>query len=83
MNDTKKPPCKELQESAVSQDLEIELVNWVRGIAESNDELVDALTRLRLSYKVLLTGEPVTDAHEVLRQVEGALKSANKAKDMT
>jgi hypothetical protein len=57
-------------------------VNWIREVAASNNELVDALNRLRLSYKVLLAGEPVTDAHEILRQVEGALRSAGKAKGM-
>jgi hypothetical protein len=82
MNDMKKPPGSELLEFAVPQDVEGQLVNWIRGVVESNNELVDALNRLRLSYRALLAGEPVTDAHEILRQVEGALRSADKAKDM-
>jgi hypothetical protein len=82
MNDMKKPPGSELLGFTVPQDVERQLVNWIRGVAESNNELVDALNRLRFSYKVLLAGEPVTDAHEILRQVEGALRSADKAKNM-
>jgi hypothetical protein len=82
MNDMKKPPGSELLEVAVPEDVERQLVNWIREVAVSNNELVDALNRLRLSYKVLLAGEPVTDAQEILRQVEGALRSADKAKDM-
>jgi hypothetical protein len=82
MNDMKKPPGSELLEIAVPEDVERQLVNWIREVAVSNNELVDALNRLRLSYKVLLAGEPVTDAQEILRQVENALRSADKAKDM-
>jgi hypothetical protein len=78
MDHVKKPPGKELLESAV----EMQLINWIRAVTESNDELVCALNRLRLSYKALLAGEPVTDAQEILRQVEGALRSATKANDM-
>jgi hypothetical protein len=80
MNETKKPPGRELLESGAPRDVESQLLTWIRGVAESNNELVDALNRLRLSYKVLLGGEPVSDANEILRQVEGALRSADKAK---
>jgi hypothetical protein len=65
MNETKKPPSSE---TGFRQDVEMKLVNWVRGVAESNDELVHALNRLRVSYKVLLSGEPVTDAQEILKE---------------
>jgi hypothetical protein len=80
MNETKKPPSSE---TGFRQDVEMKLVNWVRGVAESNDELVHALNRLRVSYKVLLSGEPVTDAQEILREVEDALTGAPKARDLS
>ena len=83
MNDTKKPPGSESLASDVPRDVELRLVNWIRGVAESNNELVDALNRLRLSYKVLLGGESVTDAHEILSQVEGVLRNADKAKSFS
>ena len=83
MDEPKKAPGRELLDSHVPDDVERQLVQWIRGIVDSNNELVDALSRLRLSYKVLLNGEPVTDAPESLRQVEGALRSADKAKDFS
>jgi hypothetical protein len=61
----------------------MELVNWIRGVAESNIELMHALDRLRVSYTVLLGGDSVSDAPEVLRQVEDALRGAIKAKDLS
>jgi hypothetical protein len=79
MNETKKPPSSE---TGFRQDVEMKLVNWVRGVAESNDELVHALNRLRVSYKVLLSGEPVTDAQEILKEVEDALTGAAKAREI-
>jgi hypothetical protein len=83
MNETKKPPSSEFLETGFRQDVEMELVNWIRGVAESNIELVHALDRLRVSYKVLLDGDSVTDAPEILRQVEDALRGAVKAKDLS
>jgi hypothetical protein len=80
MNETKKPPGSE---TGFHQDVETKLVKWVRGVAESNDELVHALNRLRVSYKVLLSGESVTDAPEILREVDDALTCAAKAKDLS
>jgi hypothetical protein len=44
MNDMKKPSGSELLEFAVPQDVEGQLVNWIRGVVESNNELVDALS---------------------------------------
>jgi hypothetical protein len=79
MNETKRPPSSE---TCFRQDVEMELVNWVRAVAESNDELVHALNRLRISYKVLLSGESVTDAPEIMREPEDALTDAAKAKDL-
>jgi hypothetical protein len=82
MIEPKKPPVSEFPETGFRHDTEMKLVNWVRAVAESNNELVHALNRLRVSYKVLLRGESVTDALEILREVEDALASAVKAKDL-
>jgi hypothetical protein len=82
MIEPKKPPVSEFPETGFRHDTEMKLVNWVRAVAESNNELVHALNRLRVSYKVLLRGESVTDAPEILREVEDALASAVKAKDL-
>lgn len=82
MDEIKTPPSRELIETGVRQDVEVKLVNWVRAVAESNNELVQALNRLRISYKVLLSGESVTDASQVLRQVDDALGGATKARDL-
>jgi hypothetical protein len=83
MNEPKKPPASEFLDTGFRQDTEMKLVNWVRGVADSNDELVHALNRLRVSYKMLLSGESVTDAPEILREVENALTDAIKAKDLS
>ena len=45
MNETKKPPSSEFLETGFRQDVEMELVNWIRGVAESNIELMHALDR--------------------------------------
>jgi hypothetical protein len=56
-----------------------QLVKWVRGVVRSNDQLVPALERLRSSHKALLAGKSVTDSEEILWQVEGALKDAERS----
>ena len=67
MNETRKPP---VSETGFHQDIETEVGEFGSSVAESNDELVHALNRLRVTYKVLLTGQSVTDAPEILREVE-------------
>jgi hypothetical protein len=83
MIEPKKPPVSEFPETGFRHDTEMKLVNWVRAVAESNNELVHALNRLRVSYKVLLSGESVTDAPEILKEVEDALSGAAKVKDLS
>jgi hypothetical protein len=81
MTHAKKRSRETVLEFALPQDgIGPQLVSWVRGIVRSNNELVPALERLRRSYIVLLAGKPVTDAEEVLWQVEGALIDAEKSK---
>jgi hypothetical protein len=78
-----KPSIKKVLEFTMSHDaLESQLVRWMRGVAKSNDELVLALERLRHSYRALLARTPVTDAEQVLWQVDGALKGADRSRNM-
>jgi hypothetical protein len=81
MPQAKKPLTKVLEFTTPQAGIGPRLVSWVRGVVKTNDELVLALTRLRRSYKVLLAGKPVTDAEEILWQVEGALQEAARSKN--
>jgi hypothetical protein len=47
-----------------------ELLHWIRGVVRSGNQLVPALERLRISYKVLRAGKHVTDSEVVLWRVE-------------
>jgi hypothetical protein len=60
----------------------MQLLIWIRGVIESNRELVRVLERLQRSYKALLAGNSVTDGEEILWQVEGALKDAEISRTM-
>ena len=80
MSNAKKPSNQKVLEFTMPQDgIGPQLVRWVRGVVKSNNELVPALERLQRSYKVLLAGKPVTDAEEVMWQVEGALRDAKQS----
>jgi hypothetical protein len=77
-----RPPNKKpLRFAAPHEDLHTRLVRWIRGVVQSNHELVDALQQLRLSYKALPAGTPVRDAELILSQVEVALKDAERSKN--
>jgi len=81
MSHAKKPSNEKVLEFTLPQDgIGPQLVRWVRGVVKSNNELVSALERLRRSYKTLLAEKPVTDAEEILWQVEGALGCAEKSR---
>jgi len=62
--------------------IEHQLEKWITQVSEANDELATALKRLKHSFLLLLSGQKIADATEVLAQVEGALKSANMAKNV-
>jgi cytoskeletal protein CcmA (bactofilin family) len=49
------------------------LLRWIRGIVQSNHEVVDAVL-----FKALLAGTSVKDAEPILWQVEVALKDAER-----
>jgi hypothetical protein len=70
-----KPSGRQLIELPITQEsIDTQLAYRIRELVQSNSELAPALERLRRSYRVLHAGKPVTDAEEVLWQVEQALK---------
>jgi hypothetical protein len=81
-SDKEQPHKKVLKFAARDADIDTRLVNWVRGVANSNEQLVSALGRLRESYKSLLAGRPVSESEQILWQVEGALTGAAMARDL-
>lgn len=82
MTNAKKPPDTKVLGFPGSQDaVETKLLRWVRGVVQSNDQLVDVLERLRRSYRTLQTGKPVPDAAEILWQVEIALREAERSRN--
>jgi hypothetical protein len=62
--------------------IEHQLDKWVKQVSEANDELATALNRLKHSFELLLSGQTIADANEVLSQVERALKSASMVKNV-
>jgi hypothetical protein len=79
MRPAKRRPTKKRIKCTPRNDIGLELVNWVRGIVRSNHELTSVLERLRGSYKLLLAGMDITDAEEILWQVDGTLLNAERS----
>jgi hypothetical protein len=77
---TRYPKKKPLLFPVPQDDVEERILTWIRGIVQSNHQLVGVLERLRHSYKALLAGKPVTDSEKILWQVEVAVKDAEKSK---
>jgi hypothetical protein len=76
----RKSPEAVLPFSVPQQGVEGQIETWIRGVVRSNDDLVNALVRLRDSYGAISVGEPVRDEDEILAQVQAALKGAARAK---
>jgi hypothetical protein len=59
------------------------LQNWFRSIVQSNHDLANALERLRDSYRELLLGCPISNAHHaVLIGVEITLRDAENVREL-
>ena len=83
MTDSVRPLKKKLLTLPVPQDdVETQLLTWIRGVVQSNHDLIGAMKRLRHSYKALLAGKSVTDAEEILWQVEVALMDTERSKNV-
>ncbi len=76
----RKSPETVLPFSVPQQAVEEKIETWIRGVLQSNDDLVNALVRLRDLYGAISVGEPVRDEDEILAQVQAALKGAARAK---
>jgi hypothetical protein len=66
--------------SDIPSKLEAQLVNWVAGLVQSNNDLVNVLGRLRDCYAIALAGEQSTDSNDILAKVEIALRDAEKTR---
>jgi hypothetical protein len=73
------PFTRKRRKCGFRKDVGLELVDWVRTIVQSNQELVSVLERLRCSYTLLLAGTSITDAEEILWQVDGALLNVKRS----
>jgi hypothetical protein len=83
MIDSTRPLKKKLLTLPVPQDdVETQLLTWIRGVVRSNHDLIGAVKRLRHSYKALLAGKSVTDAEEILWQVEVALMDTERSRNV-
>jgi hypothetical protein len=71
----KKPPTKAEVFTDAQAAIDATLDAWLPSLIESNDSLIDALTRLRDLY---LAGTPMPGAAPVLADVEAALEQAAK-----
>jgi hypothetical protein len=76
----RKSPETVLPFSLPQQPVEEKIETWIRGVLRSNDDLVNALVRLRDLYGAISVGEPVRDEDEILAQVQAALEGAARAK---
>jgi hypothetical protein len=56
--------------------IEVQLVNWIAGLVQSNIDLTNVLVRLRDSYTIALAGGLAADANDILAMVELALQDA-------
>jgi hypothetical protein len=84
-NGAKSVPSKSTvrTEVAVPQEaIEVKSEAWNRKVFESNNELAIALKRIRESYCMMLAGQAVKNADEILAQVRATLRKAEKAKNV-
>jgi hypothetical protein len=61
--------------------IEIQLVNWIAGLVQSNNELAKVLVRLRDSYRIAVAGGLTADANDIMATVEIALRDAENTRN--
>jgi hypothetical protein len=76
------PSTKWVEVTEPQSAIEHQLDKWIKQVSEANNELATALNRLKHSFELLLAGQKIADANEVLSQVERALKSASRVKNV-
>jgi len=79
MRRAKRRPTQKRLRCGARNDLGLELFDWVRRIVRSNHELASVLERLRFSYELLLAGMIITNAEEILCQVDEALQKDERS----
>jgi len=61
--------------------IEVQLVNWIAGLVQSNIDLANVLVRLRDSYRIALAGGLAADANDIMAMVELALREAENTRN--
>jgi hypothetical protein len=61
--------------------IEVELVNWIAGLVQSNIDLASVLVRLRDSYRIALAGGLAVDVNDIMAKVELALRDAEDTRN--
>jgi hypothetical protein len=61
--------------------IEVQLVNWIAGLVQSNVDLANVLVRLRDSYRIALAGGLAADANDIMTLVEMALRDAENTRN--
>jgi len=60
--------------------IEVQLVNWIASLVQSNIDLASVLVRLRDSYRIALAGGLAADANDIMAMVEIALRDAENTR---
>jgi len=61
--------------------IEVQLVNWIAGLVQSNIDLASVLVRLRDSYRIALAGGLAAAANDIMAIVELALRDAENTRN--
>ena len=61
--------------------IEVQLVNWIAGLVQSNIDLANVLVRLRDSYRIALAGGLAAAANDIMAIVELALRDAENTRN--
>jgi hypothetical protein len=61
--------------------IEVQLVNWIASLVQSNIDLASVLVQLRDSYRIALAGGLAADANDIMAMVEIALREAENTRN--
>lgn len=61
--------------------IEVQLVNWIARLVQSNIDLANVLVRLQDSYRIALAGGLAADANDIMAMVEIALREAENTRN--
>src|SRR5579862_689649 len=69
ISDLSSPSTKWVEDMRPESAIEDQLGKWIKQVSEANDELATALYRLKDCFELLLAGQRIADAKEVLSEV--------------